>query len=501
MRGGRQARVVAMAGAAAFCISSTGIAEEGLWWASPPANSSKTSTASSETAPSFRLSAKVGDTQALAVDRAGALLENYGLVASSPLNAYLQSLLNNILQAAHAPADCCRVELLWDYSLWAESKPSGTIYVALGWLMQAEDEAELVALLAHETAHILYGHHDSDAMAALPTNLTHLSAYVAVAAKVFNMGQANSILNAVRNLGYASSATTQLLHPAWNREQEREADRFAIDMTFKLGYSMARGPKAMFERFEGLEARARELASAKPADKQGPWSDWIKSLDRRHDDARQRIADGVSYYEATWANQSRDPSMPRPQSRLQQVLAQPEVSPLLKAYREVVGANDELQQGRPKEAIKLARQAHARQSALLPALIQCDAFVALNDQQNAVNCFKSSMANNNGSWLPFRKFAEWQKRSGRAKDAIPFLENGFVMLGKPNELMPELVAFVHDVDKAKLNGYLKLCQGTSPMIFQSCVDNSNPEERKRKSEEAGKKIADKISAKLFKNLK
>lgn len=480
---------MALALTLAGCVSNP-LMHKGL--APTPADESEQNAAAtgSSALPAFNVPS--GDPAAQAVDLAASLLDSYGVVANKSLDDYLGSLLAKVLNTAGVDPACCRVVVLSDLSLHAEARPSGVILLSMGWLLHAEDEAELVALLAHEFAHVLHSHHGSDVAASAPTALMQ-----AVALGGQLAGRIPQLQGVLTNINYLAAATNEFLHPSWNRLQESEADRLAVDVVVRMGYSMARGPKAMLERIGSLEASA-ELKEEGAPDPKAAIKSWLSSIDRRHDEAKTRVDEAIAYYETTWENSPSRPRL-RPQPRLEDVRAKPDVAKLLSGYRTLGDAQAALSAGQPHEALDKAKAGGAFMPAsLLAAMTMCDVQVALKDNGNIRRCMVESTKLAGGSWLPFRFQATWLKENGGRSNAVQVIETGFAALGRPKALLPEVLLLVHDIDTRARDNYLKECIFENPALRQACVNNGHATERKRRSEEEGERIAKKLTNKLLK---
>ncbi|HJV28011.1 MAG TPA: M48 family metalloprotease [Aromatoleum sp.] len=441
------------------------------------------------------LVAPTGDAEAQAADLRLALLNSYGVINRNALNAYVNGMVREILEVAGMPASCCRVEILSDLSLQAEARPSGLITVSFGWLMQAEDDAELVGLFAHEIAHVLLGHYESDTYADA---MTATNQVVSIAAGLSSKVRAATSL--VRGVNCGSALTNDVFHPSWKRGQEREADQFATDVVAKLGLSVARGPKAMLERLGALEGAgtAKEATEVRPGEKlSGQLKDWAKSLSNAHDDSASR-ADFVSdYFEKVW---SESPLRGRhsPRVGLIELRKDPEVAALLAAHQRVARVREQLAVANAGAALKATTDLKREKTDLLIThMAVCDGWATAQKVSEARACLTEGMRLSAGSWIPARALSNQLKRSGNGQQAIQTVEAGFDALGRPPVLLPEIAFLVHDLNKDVTEKYVRECMTAGSALLQACANNANPEERKRRSEEEGKRLANKITGKLF----
>lgn len=128
----------------------------------------------------------------------------------------------------------------------AQALPDNTIVVSLGLLEAAESDSEILFVLAHEYAHLLLGHFTKAETIAGTKNS------VKAVSQIYQVG---SFANAMRGSGSAASALSNaqsgmaksgreaatlsqalqfavddIVAPAWNRNQEDQADALAIDL-------------------------------------------------------------------------------------------------------------------------------------------------------------------------------------------------------------------------------------------------------------------------------
>jgi predicted Zn-dependent protease len=124
--------------------------------------------------------------------------------------------------------------------------PGGYIYITTGLLKTMNTEAQLAAILAHETAHVTCRH-----SAVTMSRDLIINAGISAAGK----GMA----------GTAASIITQLQGMSYSREHERQADKVGMSYLVKAGYT----PFGMTETMEILQrqsnSRTVEFFSTHPS--------------------------------------------------------------------------------------------------------------------------------------------------------------------------------------------------------------------------------------------
>ncbi len=161
------------------------------------------------------------------------------LPESNPVSRYVQDIGKNL--ASRAPGDTN-----WPFSFHvvnikeinAFAVPGGPIYVNLGTIQAADDEAELAGVMAHEISHVVLRHSTQQAskqsLAQLP---------LAVLGATIGRGVAGQLTQ----LGAAFGA--QSLFLKYSRDAEREADLLGSQIMYDAGYD----PYSMVEFFAKLE--------------------------------------------------------------------------------------------------------------------------------------------------------------------------------------------------------------------------------------------------------
>lgn len=168
--------------------------------------------------------------------------EILGLVDAPELTAYVEEL--GQLMATHAP----RRKLDYHFNVVemdvpnAFALPGGHIYVSRGLLVLSNSEAELANVLGHEIGHVAARHAAQRDVRAKTVGLaTLLGAVGAVMA-----GADGRTIAGVQALGAGMMS-------AYGRDQEREADRIALDLSSMAGID----PMGMSEFLRALDKTVR----------------------------------------------------------------------------------------------------------------------------------------------------------------------------------------------------------------------------------------------------
>jgi len=180
------------------------------------------------------------------------------LPENDPLTKYLQKIGNDL--ASHANANAINGEK-WPFTFHviaqkdinAFALPGGPMFVNVGTIVSAENEAQLAGVMAHEMSHVRLRHGTVNASKG-----GALQAFGQVLGGVLG----NGALGNIARLGTQIGVGSVLLR--FSRDYEKEADLLGTDLMYDTGYN----PQAMADFFKKLEAsggaRGPQLLSDHP---------------------------------------------------------------------------------------------------------------------------------------------------------------------------------------------------------------------------------------------
>ncbi len=180
-----------------------------------------------------------------------------GLADIPSLNGHLQRIAARL--AGHSPVTGIPISvgILASRGWGAHVTPDANIFVSLGLAEALENEDEAAGLLAHELAHIVLKHTNSDQYREMQTEALRWSTALASVRDAVARSDKDSAKIATRAVDIQRvllEANTIVVSPAWTREQEVEADLLAADMMLAAGYNP-----------EGLVGLLNKLAVAEEA--------------------------------------------------------------------------------------------------------------------------------------------------------------------------------------------------------------------------------------------
>lgn len=162
---------------------------------------------------------------------------------SDPVSRYVQALGMKLVQ--YAPGDH------WPYQFHvvnsadinAFALPGGSIFINLGTVQAATDEAQLAGVMAHEISHVAQRHSTcNQAQQQVPSILAGIGGALA---GIFIPGTAGVLAQQ----GISSVAGLTFLR--MSRDNEKEADLMGTDILYDAGYD----PRAMPQFFETIQAK------------------------------------------------------------------------------------------------------------------------------------------------------------------------------------------------------------------------------------------------------
>jgi len=156
-----------------------------------------------------------------------------GRVPSPALQNYVDSVGQKVAGISHRPDYDYHFIALDDESMNAFALPGGYIFITRGMLEKLESEAQLAAVLAHETAHIVA----RDTAAAMSRDI----GISLVLSAVTSEETSGTVLT-------VADVTNQILGLSYSREDEKTADLAGLDYMVAAGYN----PNAMVETMKML---------------------------------------------------------------------------------------------------------------------------------------------------------------------------------------------------------------------------------------------------------
>jgi predicted Zn-dependent protease len=203
-----------------------------------------------------------------------AVQQQGGFYRDKELEEYVQSVGMRLARVSHRPNLHYRYRVLNSSVPNAFALPGGYIVINRGLLVGLSNEAEMAAVLGHETGHVTAKHSLAGYQRAMATNVLVAGVLLATGGRA--------------GVQQVSGITASLIENGFSRDQEREADWLGIDYMVKAGYN----PEGAIQLQEYFY---RQMEGGK-----NPM--WMEGLFRTHpfskerlENARARIAERYPY--------------------------------------------------------------------------------------------------------------------------------------------------------------------------------------------------------------
>jgi predicted Zn-dependent protease len=214
------------------------------------------------------------------------VIQTFGLLpANDPVQKYVERVGQKVAQNTERSDVQYRFFVVDDPMVNAFALPGGYVYVSRGLLAQANTEAELAAVLAHEVGHITARHSAARYSQGVLTSL---------GASLIGIAMDNPQAAQLASVG------SDLFIKTYSRGQELEADELGIRYLGKAGYS----PYAMANFLRSLsesDALERQMAGQHDSG-----FDFFSTHPRTEDRFQKASALAEAYPNATPDNTSRD---------------------------------------------------------------------------------------------------------------------------------------------------------------------------------------------------
>jgi len=172
--------------------------------------------------------------------------QTYGLYKEKPeLSQYIEGLGKRLSQESGRPNLPWSYEIVDDASVNAFALPGGPIFITRGILGYLNTEAQLAAVLGHETGHVA-ARHSANQMSKQQV-------------AQIGLGIGSVLSPTVASAAQVASAGLQLLFLKYSREDETQADELGFRFMTKVGYD----PSQMIPLFQMLDGVSKQAGAGK----------------------------------------------------------------------------------------------------------------------------------------------------------------------------------------------------------------------------------------------
>lgn len=170
--------------------------------------------------------------------------KHFYLVDDPYVTDFVQDIVDRLAKELPPQPFPFRARVIVNSSLNAFAIAAGHVYIFTGLLLQAEHEAQIAAILAHEMGHVIHRHIARRLEQGATLNLAALLGVLAGA--VIGGDGGNAFI-----VGSLAGARSSML--SYSRDNEREADQVGLRLLIKSGYP----PQAMVQIFKIMQKKSR----------------------------------------------------------------------------------------------------------------------------------------------------------------------------------------------------------------------------------------------------
>jgi predicted Zn-dependent protease len=170
----------------------------------------------------------------------------YGIYKEKPeLNQYVEAVGKQLAATSERPGLPWSYEVVDDASVNAFALPGGPIFITRGILAHLNTEAQMAAVLGHETGHVAARHSANQMSKAQVAQL--------------GLGIGSILSPTVASAAQVAGAGLQLLFLKYSRDDETQADELGFRYIAKVGYN----PSEMIPLFKMLDGVSKEAGAGK----------------------------------------------------------------------------------------------------------------------------------------------------------------------------------------------------------------------------------------------
>lgn len=429
-----------------------------------------------------------------------ALTGEYGRFEEVGLQDYVNSVLERIAQAAERRLGVTdfapRAVVVARHSEAAFATPSGGIVLSHGLLESLQNEDQLAFVLAHEAAHVLHGHHESD---WLVKSQRHVLTTAELGMEALNqVGQALGDTELVGSEAQkwrliASGAlilTRDVIMPRWSQKNETEADLLGIDLMAEAGYQPREVVK-VGQLLARMETAASDPASIAAEREFATWWGSTKEsspllqqmfgeietgFQEARADMRDTHADGAERTEALRAYAGREYRAMRNPAQLEPyeaTLNQDATAAIRGYYDTASNALGLLNEGRTMDAMRMAISA-AKGPAhdhSYPLLVLSTSEFTIGDSKEAIDSLNRAIKGPTPALLVYLNLSEAHAQNGDFAEAVSVAEEGRRAYGESAAITLQTISLLaRSGEQSQAQALMVECKLSFPEVEQSCED-------------------------------
>lgn len=394
-----------------------------------------------------------------------------GLLSVPSFTHYANTVLEKLKAASTVQQIPGQVIVVANDQLDAGATADGNIYLSSGYIRELKSEDQLSALLAHELAHVLLKHHDSNAFSRIQkqvATLTLTGMSIRNTLEKATGGTASNALSpaqkeALQKMELLIKINDVALHPAWGRRQEAEADRLGMDLMVKAGYSYQDGFLPWLEtvaKWDSIQTKKkaedaqRQQMAMQSLISNGKFDDAMKNglnfavndvigqLSASHEGGDKRIDDIDAYF--IKAYQEKVPQVATTIKPFEQAKNKQDVRPVIDAYSQVFQARTLVGDQKYADALKILKPLLVPKSQIashaLPNQLMFEVSRGLGRKKEAESYLSKSMKSEYSVWEVYDSAATYYKDSGDLASVLKVGQGAFQKFSGAPSAYPKLIA-------------------------------------------------------------
>ena len=393
----------------------------------------------------------IGEEKDLARQRS----EKFGFIRQARMEQYLNETRARLLAVSGVSGVPGRVTVAAAADFGAYSTPDGNIYITMGCLEELGNGDEVAAVLAHELAHVILGHHDADMFGDVQRRGRALYE-IWIDTKDKAKGRPKPSKGDAKGLDAAETVTRvtdKLLLPGWNRGQEREADLLGVDLLLEAGYAPT-AMISMLEKLRGWEATDEEadrafLQRLGEVDGKGlkglgdkAWKELLGRISGGHPKAEERINQTAQYLERHYGERRLTDPKPGPWKAL---TSQADVREVMEHYRQAFDAHRSFEKGQAQKAYDTVRKTVVGRTAsdAYPNVVLARSADALGKRAEANDALRKALGSKDPVSMVYLELIALNERANNIPAALDWTAKASEAFAGAPRWQPEKIRLLH----------------------------------------------------------
>lgn len=426
-----------------------------------------------------------------------------GLISAPEINKYLNGIRAQLVRQSAVTDVPGQVYITADPEINAMATPDGNIFINWGLLRYMRSEDEVASVIAHELAHVLLRHNDSNLVAQYQriTQWYHTQGVVAGAVArnmkggVQQGGLKKGEMSQLQNVQLLVNLTTKVAAPSWQRTQERSADLLGIDLMIRAGYN----PDGMNDMLSVLKQSyeankkdpnpveianlAANVALGNTQQKLGAGVELLAmAFGDDHPDPQTRLTDISGYLNRHYDDADTTPPFRR--KPWEAVLKSSQLRKMITAYDGATSARQLLDRNKPKEAYALSlKTVEGARNHAYPAYVHAMTLYGVGKIKEGDAVLRTVLDNaDEPSGKVYGLLAQRLEANGRNREALQVTNAGYEKLGRAPQMVPLMVRYQRlSGDPKRASQTASECARELTDYRDICLHEANPPQQNIKT--------------------